>query len=277
MLVFSALREELLLLRHYFDDEEYRQLLVNCDDSLLPNLRYFCHKEQAMTNQEFSGFDAEVSIYIRIWKYLFCFDFRSAKKLVDSWEISKDSPVDGMRRLMFTSLFSEDVFDEISPLTNCDLYHSLQDYLNALELLPLISRRFSFEKSGGMNNLIDFSEEVNQLQTDCPYIKNANYIIDKLIESVKGYGKATPFGNKTHSFVFGDGNLKFVNSFKVLSIIFELCRPLHINNIILFSEEKWSTICDNLYQDYPYPCLFFSLQYNSAKLTESISQEITLL
>lgn len=272
-LAFSALREELLLLGHYFE-EEYKQLVEICDDSLLPNLKYLAHKEQALTNQEFSWPDAEVSTYIRIWKHLFCFDFRSAKNLVDSWETSKDNPFDGMRRLMFKSLFNEDVFNEIPPLTNYELYHSLQDYLNALELLPLISRRFSFEKAGGMNNFIDFSEEVNQLQTDCQYIKNANYIIDKLIESVKGYDKATPFGNKSHSFVFGNGNLRFVNSFKVLSIFFELCRPLHINNIILFSEEKWSTICDNLYQDYPYPCLFYSLQYNSTKLTKSISQKI---
>ena len=274
MLALSALREELLLPSHYFDEEEYKQLIENCNDSILSNLINLQNKEQALTNQTFSGAAAEVSIYIRIWKHLFNFDFKSAKLLVNSWETSKVNPVDGMRRLMFKAFFSEDVFDEIQPLTNYDLYHSVQDYLNALELLPLISRRFSFEKNGGMNNLIDFSEEINQLQTDCPYIKNANYIIDKLIESVKGYDKITPFGNKSHSFTFGNGNLKFVNSFKVLSYLFELCRPLYINNIILFTEEKWSTICDNLYQYYPYPCLFYCLQYNSSKLTKSISQKI---
>lgn len=44
--------------------------------------------------------------------------------------------------------------------------------------------------------------------------------------------------------------------------------------IILFSIEKWNIVCDNLYQDYPYPCLFYSLQYNDEKLTKSVSQKI---
>ena len=48
-LAFSALREELLLLGHYFE-EEYKQLVEICDDSLLPNLKYLAHKEQALTN-----------------------------------------------------------------------------------------------------------------------------------------------------------------------------------------------------------------------------------
>ena len=36
-----------------------------------------------------------------------------------------------------------------------------------------------------MNNAIDFSDEVSQIQTDCPYIKNADYILNRLIESIK--------------------------------------------------------------------------------------------
>lgn len=125
-----------------------------------------------------------------------------------------------------------------------------------------------------MNNAIDFSDEVSQIQTDCPYIKNADYILNRLIESIKENNKAIPFGNKSRSFDFDSDNSKFINSFKVLSILFELCRPLHISNIILFSIEKWNIVCDNLYQDYPYPCLFYSLQYNDEKLTKSVSQKI---
>lgn len=182
--------------------------------------------------------------------------------------------LDKVRKQMFKALFSEDVFEDIRPLTNQDLYYSIQDYLNALELLPLISRNYTFGQDGSMNNAIDFSDEVSQIQTDCPYIKNADYILNRLIESIKENNKAIPFGNKSRSFDFDSDNSKFINSFKVLSILFELCRPLHISNIILFSIEKWNIVCDNLYQDYPYPCLFYSLQYNDEKLTKSVSQKI---
>ena len=103
---------------------------------------------------------------------------------------------------MFKALFSEDVFEDIRPLTNQDLYYSIQDYLNALELLPLISRNYTFGQDGSMNNAIDFSDEVSQIQTDCPYIKNADYILNRLIESIKENNKAIPFGNKSRSFDF---------------------------------------------------------------------------
>lgn len=162
----------------------------------------------------------------------------------------------------------------ISLSTNRDLYFSVQDYINALELLPLISRRYRTLKDGGMSNIFDYSDEIDQIQTDCPYLKNADHIVNKLIDKVKGYTKPIPFSNKPQSFTFGSSNPEFVASFKVLSIFFELCRPLYISNIILFPEEKWNLVCENLYRDYPYPCLFYSLQYHSSKLTTSICQKI---
>lgn len=274
MLAFSALREELLLPCHYFDDEIYNQLIGTCKNSLQSDLKCLLHKEQALTNQKFSDTNDHISPFIQIWKYLYNFDFKSAKYLVDSWKPLKDNPIDEVRKQMFKSLFSEDVFEDIRPLTNQDLYYSIQDYLNVLELLPLISRNYTFGQDGSMNNAIDFSDEVSQIQTDCPYIKNADYILNRLIESIKENNKAIPFGNKSRFFDFDSDNSKFINSFKVLSILFELCRPLHISNIILFSIEKWNIVCDNLYQDYPYPCLFYSLQYNDEKLTKSVSQKI---
>lgn len=273
-LVISALKEELLLLGHYFNDEEYVQLIHSCDDSLLKDLKYLSNKERVLTNQEFSEPDTEINAYIRIWKHLYTFDFKGAKYLIDSLEFSTDNPIDRMRKLMFKALFFEDIFDDIHPLTNPDLYYSVQDYLNVLKLLPLISRIYTFEQNGGMNNAINFDDKVNQIQTDCQYIKNADYILDKLIESVKGSDKVSPFGNNSRSFSFGNSNLEFINSFKVLSILFELCRPLHVGNIILFPEGKWNIVFDNLYQNYPYPCLFYSLQYNSEKLTKYVSQKI---
>ncbi|WP_305156668.1 hypothetical protein, partial [uncultured Muribaculum sp.] len=124
------------------------------------------------------------------------------------------------------------------------------------------------------SNIFDFSEESDQLKTDCPYLKNADHIVNTLIDKVKGYTKPIPFGNKPQSFTLGSNNPEFVASFKVLSIFFELSRPLYISNIILFPEEKWNLVCENLYRDYPYPCLFYSLQYHSSKLTTSICQKI---
>ena len=273
-LAFSALRDELLLPSHYFEEVEYKNLLQKSQNPLMGDLAYLLQKERALCNRNLTNSGFPCGVFMQIWKSLYGFNFKEAKKLLDEWKPSNDSPIDKVRKLMFKAILSEDVFEQIFPLTNRDLYASVQDFVNALELLPIISRRFLFQKEGGMNNAIDFSDVSHQLQTDCPYIKNANYIVDKLIEKIKGYTKPTPFGNNPQSFTFGSSNPEFVASFKILSIFFELCRPLYISNIILFPEEKWNLICGNLYRDYPYPCLFYSLQYHSSKLTTSICQKI---
>lgn len=273
-LAFSALRDELLLLSHYFEEDEYKNLLQKSQNPLFDDLADLLQKEYALCNQNLAYPGLTFSPFIQIWKNLYGFNFKEAKKLLDAWKPSNDRPVDKVRKLMFKAILSEDVYEQIPQLTNRDLYVSVQDYINALELLPLISRRYRTLKGGGMNNIFDFSEEINQILTDCPYIKTEDYIVNKLIEKIKGYKKPVPFGNKSHSFTFGSSNPEYVASFKILSIFFELCRPLYISNIILFPEEKWNLVCENLYRDYPYPCLFYSLQYHSSKLTTSICQKI---
>ena len=273
-LAFSALRDELLLLSHYFKEDEYKNLLQKSQNPLFDDLADLLQKEHALCNQNLTYPGLTFSPFIQIWKNLYGFNFKEAKKLLEAWKPSNDRPVDKVRKLMFKAILLEDVYEQIPQLTNRDLYVSVQDYINALELLPLISRRYLALKGGGMNNIFDFSEEINQILTDCPYIKTEDYIVNKLIEKIKGYKKPVPFGNKSHSFTFGSSNPEYVASFKILSIFFELCRPLYISNIILFPEEKWNLVCENLYRDYPYPCLFYSLQYHSSKLTTSICQKI---
>ncbi len=273
-LAFSALRDELLLPSHFFKEEEYRNLLQKSQNPIFDDLANLFQKERALCIRNMNNSGLPFSTYMQIWKNLYSFNFKGAKKLLDAWKPSNNSPIEKIRKLMFKAILSEDVFEQISPLTNRDLYVSVQDYINALELLPLISRRYRTLKDGGMSNIFDYSDEIDQIQTDCPYIKNADHIVNKLIEKIKGYRKPMPFGNKSQSFTFGSGNPEFVASFKILSIFFELCRPLYISNIILFPAEKWNLVCENLYRDYPYPCLFYSLQYNSSKLTTSICQKI---
>ena len=66
MLAFSALREELLLPCHYFDDEIYNQLIGTCKNSLQSDLKCLLHKEQALTNQKFSNTNDHISPFIQI-------------------------------------------------------------------------------------------------------------------------------------------------------------------------------------------------------------------
>ena len=160
-------------------------MLQKSQNPLFDDLAYLLQKEYALCNRNLTYSGPSFGPFIQIWKNLYGFNFKEAKKLLDAWKPSNDSPVDKVRKLMFKAILSEDVYEQIPQLTNRDLYVSVQDYINALELLPLISRRYRTLKDGGMNNIFDFSDEIDQIQTDCPYIKTADYIVNKLIEKVK--------------------------------------------------------------------------------------------
>lgn len=271
-LIYSALREELLLPSHFFDSTEFDMILNMFTGNIHKNLLSLKVKEDIFKNKD--SVDIQENGYLKVWYQLFNFDFDEAKRILDLWIPQKEAPFDNVRKLMFEALFSYDINEKIQPLSNPDIYQSVQDYLNALELLPTISRQFIFNENGQLSYHFDFAKEKNRITADCPYINSYEYIVNNLIESIKGKIKAKPFGNKINSFTFGRGDTKSVNSFKILSIFFELCKPLHLSNIILFPEDKWNIIVENLVESYPYPCLFYTLQYNSKKIIQKVSQSV---
>lgn len=272
-LVYSALNEEMLLLSHYFDELQIHTLLQNQSGDILEKLVSLYNKEQVLSNSIPATFDSKDK-YLKVWHSLIKLDFSGAKNELSAWQPSKDEPIDNLRKAQFESLFGNVDNNNLDIYLNPETYSSVQDYLNALVLIPRICNHFVFDKNGGMYSALDSSREEQKLKAECIYLQSFEDIVDKLISSISKIKRVKPFGNNSKEYTFGSNNVAYVDSFKVLSIFFELGVPLHIGNIILFPEEKWYAVFEQIYEDFPYPCLFYSLQYNSKNLTKRVSQKL---
>lgn len=272
-LIYSALNEEKLLLSHYFKKEEITTLLGNCNSELQRRLTHLHCKGLVLENREdeLSSF-TDVDKHLIVWNKLLSLDFKGAKKEIQAWGTNIRKPIERLKKIQFETLFQDVENKKLLELTNPDNYSSAHDYLNALTLIPRINRCFVFDKNGGMKNSLDFHEEVMQLKNECNYLYSFEETIDKLVESIDKKVKTTHSRNKTYS--FGKDDTTYKEAFKVLSILFDLSVPLYIRNIILFPKHKWESVFNVLYEDYPYPCLFYTLQYNDRELAQEISEKI---
>ena len=221
--------------------------------------------------EELSSF-TDVDKHLIVWNKLLNLDFKGAKKEIQAWCTNIKEPIERLKKIQFEVLFQDVEIKKLLELTNPDNYSSADDYLNALTLIPRINRCFVFDKNGGMRNSLDFHEEVMRLKNECNYLYSFEETIDKLVESIDKKVKTTHSRKRTYSFSKDDATYK--EAFKVLSILFDLSVPLYIRNIILFPKHKWESVFNVLYEDYPYPCLFYTLQYNDRELAHEISEKI---
>ncbi len=272
-LVYSALNEEKLLLSHYFAGQEITALLGKCSGELQKRFRQLHCKGLVLENKqaELSSF-TNVDKHLIVWNKLLNLDFKGAKKEIRAWNTNIRKPIEQLKKIQFEAIFNDVDNKKLLELTNPDNYSSSHDYLNALTLIPRINRCFVFDKNGGMRNSLDFHEEVMQLKNECNYLYSFEETIDKLVESIDKKVKTTHSRKRAYS--FGKDDTTYKEAFKVLSVFFDLAVPLYIRSMILFPKHKWESVFNVLYEDYPYPCLFYTLQYNDRELTREISEKI---
>lgn len=272
-LIYSALNEEKLLLSHYFEEEEITILLGKCNGELQKRLTQLHCKGLVLENREneFSSF-TDVDKHLIVWNKLLNLDFKGAKKEIQVWCTNIKEPIEQLKKIQFEVLFQDVENKKLLELINPDNYSSVHDCLNALTLIPRINRCFVFDKNGGMRNSLDSHEEVMRLKNECNYLYSFEETIDNLVESIDKKVKTTH--SRKRAYFFGKDDTTYKEAFKVLSILFDLSVPLYIRNIILFPKHKWESVVNVLYEDYPYPCLFYTLQYNDRELTSEISEKI---
>ena len=272
-IVYSALNEEKLLLSHYFKWKEITDLLNrDCGDLQNKLIQLHC-KELVLENKqaELLSF-ANIDKYLIVWNKLLNLDFKGAKKEIEVWNASIKEPLEKLKKIQIEAIFYDVNNKKLLELIHPDNYNSAHDYLNALALIPRINRCMVFDNNGGMRNSLDFYEEVMRLKNECNYLYSFEEIIDKLVESIVKKVKSPNSANRIYT--FGKDETTYKEALKVLSILFDLCVPLYIRGMILFAKHKWELVFNILYEDYPYPCLFYSLQYNDRELTREISEKI---
>lgn len=272
-LIYSALNEEKLLLSHYFKEEQITELLDRYNGELHEKFIQLHCKGVVLENRgaEFFSYN-NVDKHLIVWNKLFNLDFKGAKKEIQEWKTNIRKPLETLKKIQFEAIFQDVENKKLLELTNPDNYSSAHDYLNALTLIPRIDRCLIFDNDGGVRKSLDFHEEIMLLKNECNYLYSFEEIIANLVESIDKKIKTTNSRKRAYSFDKDDTTYK--EAFKVLSILFDLAVPLYIRSMILFPKHKWESVFNVLYEDYPYPCLFYTLQYNDRELTQEISEKI---
>lgn len=97
------------------------------------------------------------------------------------------------------------------------------------------------------------NKELNRLD------ENTQYLIEKLS---KQKVEITPRGNTNITYHFG-GQMALEYSIQYLQVINEIGLPLCKFRINFLKKEEWYLVFKNIYTLYPYPCLFYSLQFGT--------------
>lgn len=263
-LIYSAIKGELMPVNAVLTSRQIGQL-SKCSQELKNLYRLLQVRTRVLNGELVDERADEWMTYETIVSRLFNLKFDEADKMLTTW--SPKCGINQMRRFMMQSVFEKEIDgDAITGLINPSHFDSIQDFRFAIDLLPQIRGLFMERKGGGISVYEDLQQQREALSRRYPDLVNFRKQIDRLLgDMIKD--KSKPFGNIKESFTFGNYNKPLVNSTKVLQILLELAMPTKSKITILMDREQWLKVFENLYEQYPQPCLYFSLLYGNEKDT----------
>lgn len=258
---YVALTGERLFIPEYFNSK-INDWFVEASDEVRKAFQLLNIKKAVVENKPIS-IAIELGnayYYERIWQLLFNLQFQDAKYLLENWKLKEGLWI--TRRLALLSLFGNLNEKEITAAMNRSLYENIQEYIYALNILPAIRGVYYFLPGGGMSTHCDVSkklegllqryENLHELSDDIDFLKKA------LLETVS---KTEPYGSTRYIYRLSRYDTELLRSVQLLQTFLEIGLPMQNKSTIFLDFEVWYKAFKHLYEDYPYPCLYFSLQY----------------
>jgi len=213
--------------------------------------------------------DLDFVKYERIIMLAFSFNFKKLKVTLQNWQ-----PTDAKYILKKAGILA------------------LIDSKVAVEYLT--SKKNVFEKSN-IEELLFYYQSVIYLERDRNYGHNKiinSYIseienkgfkgihkhFDNILEDLKPKSeKIERYGAERFSlnrgFSLSNDLTKTAKSIQFIQLILELGLPLKIGSFTLNSAEEWYGVFKNIFEEFPVPCLFYSLHYSDEKVLRRIGQD----
>lgn len=198
-------------------------------------------------------------IYEQILRYAFSLDFIHLKQLLFEWEPQN---IFRVKKALFLSLFDKE--QAINILTKyIDEDIQIKEKYYATELLNIIDwrspSRYSVVKYENQNidGLLDFTDS---------FSRNA----------LRENKKLKPYGYQGEEHLLNKDNSDYEKALRFLQFLIESPFFVGINiglSIGTIDAQKWYAIAKRLFEEFPYPVLFYSLQCQSADVIKRIGQE----
>jgi len=269
-LVYTAIKSELIP----FDliSKEIPFSLKNSDDVLNSRFKMLSLRSKTLTHtlQYFESNDEYIK-YELIWNTLFSMQFTKAYSLLTEWDPKLG--FNKVRKVLLQSLFDNIEAEIIRKISVRDNFDNLQDYRFALDLLPIARGLITKSLDGSYRIDSDVRKNKEEIDRNNPNMVKLFDVIDVLVSKITGIKDIQQYGSQKQKITFGPNNTAFISSTKVIQIFIELGFLPKNRGIIVFDESKWLQVCENIYERYPYPALYFTLIYGRSKeLVRKVAQ-----
>ena len=195
--------------------------------------------------------------YENIQRKLFHLDFKTAQQLLEGWDAKGYwLQAKAMRLAAFNG--SEEAFNLIS--SYIETLDNIQEKMYACVLANYISLHYPrpYNLDYFLRNNIYGQGEI------------ISYIVEKL-NGKEDKPKQRGWIGSTHR--FGRDNSRYGQSLRFLQFIFDTGLYLNYGITYFVDIKDWYKICKNLFKYFPYPCFFYSIQYNDKDVLERIGQD----
>jgi len=202
--------------------------------------------------------DDDLITYYRILRYLYLLQFDEAHNLLDKWPDDKDWVV------CKSSL--------IADTNRSEAVASLEDYLRESNNMPM-----KYLAANLANILLGlypprYSYDEYRAQRLDNFWDKCNEIINNIRSTRR---KIVPYGIADRTIYLSTDTTQIRESFKFLSLLAKTGFNLHYTGISIINANDWYLVFSNLFERYPYPCLYYSLQLDDNNILRRIGQDFS--
>ncbi len=200
----------------------------------------------------------DASKYEQIQRCLFHLDFSNARDVIVNWD-AKDAWIQS--KVMRMAVYPDLQTDAITLLKK-----TIEEETNPTEklfeviLANFISRQWPRPYS---------TEEFWRYGID-----GQGDLLNSMMSSLRGKEEKPKRRNwigSTHH--FGDNNGDYCKSLRILQFIIDSGIYLNLPGTYMFEIASWYKVFTNLYEHFPYPCFFYSIQYDDKDVLRRIGED----
>lgn len=200
------------------------------------------------------------SIYEQVQRHLFHLNFHEAKILIDNWKAG-DYWIQA--KAMRMAVYNDNKKDALDLLDD-----AIKNEKNQSEkLFEVVMANFISTQWPNPYNMDEFWKYGLEGQGDL--LRSMMSTLRKIEEKPQRRGW---IGTTTY---FGNNHGDYVKSLRILQFIIDSGIYLSIPGSYIFDIASWYKVFTNLYEHFPYPCFFYSIQYNDKEVQRRIGEDLT--
>lgn len=206
---------------------------------------------------ELFGQDDEIINEI-IERHLFHLDFKNANELITRWKPNGYFVIAKAMRLAAIKGERENAYQLLTDFINDGNAPSLQLY--AMQIANYISQKYPWPYN---------TDEIYQYGID-GIGDNLDFMIQQLREKIEAPKTRGWIGS---TMKFGGNHPKYEKSLRILRYISDIGLYPNLGYFCFFDKAYWYFVFENLYEEFPYPCFFYSFLYHDNNLLTRIGQD----